>query len=296
MERVYRIAEIVICLKTPFDFQEEGRFRKFAVQPEMQKKADYTVVWEATEIPEIYGGLYMELADKRYYRTETEWVEECVEGAERKPFCWLHMEGDGQESKTGQFWLCRYRKQKEQNFFSTAVLFHNIGFPIMLGQKRTLLLHCSYIKVGRTGILFSGPSGVGKSTQASLWRRYAGAEILNGDRAAIRLSRGRWRAYGLPYAGSSEFFRNETLPVGAVICLGQSRENWIEKLRGAEAFRTVWRNLFQSYALEVLQESAVDTLSTFLENVPVYRMDCRPDRSAVECLKNRLTEEGLLWI
>ena len=38
MERVYRIAGIVICLKTPFDFQEEERFREFAVRRRYRKK------------------------------------------------------------------------------------------------------------------------------------------------------------------------------------------------------------------------------------------------------------------
>ncbi|WP_370839368.1 hypothetical protein [Intestinibacter bartlettii] len=32
------------------------------------------------------------------------------------------------------------------------------------------------------GILFSAPSGTGKSTQADLWEKYENAEIINGDR------------------------------------------------------------------------------------------------------------------
>ena len=58
------------------------------------------------------------------------------------------------------------------------------------------------------GILFSGPSGIGKSTQAALWQRYAGAEIVNGDRALVRPDTGT--VSGVFYAGTSGISRNVT--------------------------------------------------------------------------------------
>ena len=49
-----------------------------------------------------------------------------------------------------------------------------------------LVLHSAYIVTSAgEAILFSGPSGVGKSTQAALWERCAGARVVNGDRALV---------------------------------------------------------------------------------------------------------------
>lgn len=59
-----------------------------------------------------------------------------------------------------------------------------------------LVLHSAYIVTrGGEGILFSGPSGIGKSTQAALWERFAGARTVNGDRALVpaRRKNGRRR-------------------------------------------------------------------------------------------------------
>ena len=49
-------------------------------------------------------------------------------------------------------------------------------------------------------ILFSAPSGTGKSTQADLWQKYVrGVEIINGDRAIIGIEDNGVKAYGLPF-------------------------------------------------------------------------------------------------
>ena len=48
--------------------------------------------------------------------------------------------------------------------------------------KDAMVLHCSVLKVKSGVILFSGPSGIGKSTQAGLWTKYRKARVINGDR------------------------------------------------------------------------------------------------------------------
>ena len=45
-------------------------------------------------------------------------------------------------------------------------------------QKDSFILHSAYIRHRGRAILFSAPSGTGKSTQASLWAQYAGAAFL----------------------------------------------------------------------------------------------------------------------
>ena len=93
------------------------------------------------------------------------------------------------------------------------------------------LLHTSFIKWQGKAILFTAPSGTGKSTQADLWRRIEGAEIINGDRAVLRKEGGIWKAWGLPYAGSSRIFRNESAPVGAIVVLRKNDRNELRRLR-----------------------------------------------------------------
>ena len=78
----------------------------------------------------------------------------------------------------------------------------------VLNSYNTFLLHSSFIKWKDKAILFTAPSGTGKSTQADLWEKYENAEIINGDRSGIRKMDGKWTAYGLPIAGSSGIYKN----------------------------------------------------------------------------------------
>ena len=42
-------------------------------------------------------------------------------------------------------------------------------------------IHSSLIRSHGEGLMFIGPSGIGKTTQAELWHAYRNADIINGD-------------------------------------------------------------------------------------------------------------------
>ena len=71
--------------------------------------------------------------------------------------------------------------------YSQAILESADMFDILAGYGQ-LVLHSSYVLTqSGAAVLFSGPSGIGKSTQAALWQQYAGADVINGDRTLLSL-------------------------------------------------------------------------------------------------------------
>lgn len=149
-------------------------------------------------------------------------------------------------------------------------------------------LHSSVIQWNGQGILFSAPSGTGKSTQAELWRTLEDAQIINGDRGMIRLENGSYAVYGSPYAGTSGIYTNVSVPVRAIVVLSQAPENRLARLDALTAFNRIYR---ESTA-PAWDADFVDQLSTLLidlvERIPVYHLACRPDAGAVEILKQEL--------
>lgn len=152
------------------------------------------------------------------------------------------------------------------------------------------LFHSAYVRVGEQAILFTGPSGIGKSTQADLWMRLRNAELINGDRSIVRLHQGKAMVYGVPYSGSSRVCHNETLPLQAIVCLSQAPRSKIERLTGLRAFRELWAQCCVNTWNRDDMDQCIQTLMEVIQNVPVYHLACTPDESAVVALETMLKE------
>ena len=173
-------------------------------------------------------------------------------------------------------------------FTGSAGVFNRIGMETMLLQHKGLLLHASLIKYNERAIAFSGASGVGKSTQAELWCQYQNAEILNGDRAALRNTENGWVAYGSPYAGTSSVYRKENAPLAAVVVLRQGQENRLQRISGAEALGYLYPELAVHRWQKDFVEKVTELGALLVEQIPMYLLECRPDESAVLLLKKGL--------
>lgn len=169
-------------------------------------------------------------------------------------------------------------------------------FPIrqFLIRYGAVILHSSRVKICGKALLFTAPSQTGKTTQARLWNKYENAEILSNDRTILRKRSGGFMTYGYPVDGSSPVYRNEEIPLGAVIILKQGTENRIERIRLSGALKFLMEQTVSDvWSCEELSEIQSLWLE-LMERCPVYRLTCRPDREAVECLKERLVKDGVI--
>lgn len=153
-----------------------------------------------------------------------------------------------------------------------------------ISRNGGVLLHSSYINVNGKAILFTAPSGVGKSTQAQLWCEYEKAELINGDRSVIYPE----CVCGVPYCGSSGVSKNVTLPIVAIVYLSQAPTDSIEKLNGVRAFRKIWEGCCVNVWNKSDVERSVKTISDVVSSVAVYHLACTKERSAVDILKKEL--------
>lgn len=150
------------------------------------------------------------------------------------------------------------------------------------------LLHAACVRIGQKAVLFTAPSGTGKSTQAQLWGNLRHAELINGDRAAVFPCGDEAWFRGIPFCGSSGVAKNEALPLAAIVYLSQAPETTITRLTGVRAFRRVWEgcsvNVWNSADVELCTESVMNAVSV----VPVYHLACTPDETAVRALEETL--------
>ena len=170
-------------------------------------------------------------------------------------------------------------------------LLSSIMLETLLLQHGRGILHASYICLQEKGIIFSAPSGTGKSTQAELWRQHRGAQIVNGDKAILFLQDDAVAVCGLPLCGSSGICRNVSAPLQAVVVLEQGKENHICRMSGKAAVKAL---LSQMYVRRREAESVIQAMALATEvaaRIPVFQLSCLPDISAVECLEQAIKEE-----
>ena len=149
-------------------------------------------------------------------------------------------------------------------------------------QRHMIQFHSSLIDYQGHGLMFLGPSGIGKTTQAELWDRYRDALIINGDIVFVQETEKAFLGWGTPWHGSSPYCENTNVPVDALIILKQAPENSIRQLEGFEKVTAVSNSVFYPRWLENGMELCLETLDHLLSKIPVYELSCRPDEEAVE--------------
>lgn len=154
--------------------------------------------------------------------------------------------------------------------------------------KDGLILHCACVEYGGAAILFSGPSGIGKSTQASLWGTYQDAPCINGDRILLQKRDNTWYAYGWPVCGSSGICRNKTLPVRAIVMLSQAQENTLASSGQTEVFAALYSQITVNRWNPVAVCRVMDQIEVLVRDIPVYHLGCTISREAVELLQREL--------
>lgn len=187
-----------------------------------------------------------------------------------------------------------YRKDTTVEVQSAKNLYDLMVFPDALLQFDGFVLHASFVCLNKKAILFSGPSGIGKSTQADHWVREFGARILNGDRVIIRYTDKGWMCYGLPVAGTSDIFINEGAPLACIILLKQGSDNIVSELKKTMKISMLYRQTALRPWNPWYTDRLLDLETRLVSQIPVFEYSCLPDSSAAYDLRQYLERRGII--
>ncbi len=135
------------------------------------------------------------------------------------------------------------------------------------------------------GIMFVGPSRIGKTTQAMIWEMLRGAEIINGDKVFLGLRAehpGEIMAYGSPWEGSSPYRVNRGVPLKAIVSLKRQPEKYIRPLTVEEALTVLLFGTYMPNWDDRLTARVMDSIGEMLPLVSAYEMSCLPNGSGVD--------------
>lgn len=169
--------------------------------------------------------------------------------------------------------------------FSLWSVLHLEAFLLKAGA---LDLHSCYTEYRGEAILFTAPSGTGKTTQANLWKRVYGASIVNGDKCLLQRTEDGWLACGFPYHGSAPECENRSFPIRAIVVVRQAPENRVERLSPTRALGLLYSECTVNHWNAERAQRALELLGGLIAQVPVVLLRCNMEEDAARTLHRYL--------
>ena len=294
----YKIAGITIGVEGDWPQLAKSRLADYEIKADagskpkcdvhyvIHQECDNIAMPEAAHAVEMYPHTWMNLKDGGYAR-----VDRVPEFSDKILNCivanndWSEIHG----------YLCREDFSGLPKDFRA---FNVIGATLhyVLFRRNGMELHSSCISYRGQAVLFSAPSGTGKSTHTRLWKEfYPETVIINDDMPALRILPNEAGeeipyAFGTPWAGKTQTNENICAPVRAIVFLKQAKENAIRRVSGGEAAFLVLQGS-RKPLLEDLMSASLDVAAKLMEKVPAYELSCTISREAVDLVRSELFGE-----
>ncbi len=145
----------------------------------------------------------------------------------------------------------------------------------VLSKENTFLFHCSAIAFDGAGVLFTAPSGTGKSTHTRLWRESfrERVTVINDDKPLLKVKDDGIYVYGTPWCGKHGIETNTCAKIKAVVLIERASENSLEKLPFDEGYKVMFAQTHRPSEPEGAV-AALRFINLFAESVPTYKMKC----------------------
>ena len=154
-------------------------------------------------------------------------------------------------------------------------------------------LHAALVEKDGYGVVFLGPSGMGKSTQAKLWVEHQGADFIIGDRPGLRRIDGQWIGYGMPWDGKDGIKQQKQVPIRALISLEQAPENSIRRLTKQEAMIVLLNQVMMPMWDDAAMALLTPLMGQLATEIPFYHLKNLPNKEATELTRKTICETCL---
>jgi hypothetical protein len=163
-------------------------------------------------------------------------------------------------------------------------LFYPMGPLIMYYftvNSDAIMIHASGIFDGEKGRIFSGFSGVGKSTMGNIWKD-KGSLLVNDDRLIIRKIDNSYKIYNTPMFYTDD---SKNALLSTVFLPYHHPENKAEKLNGIKAVVSIFAYCIQhGYDKNILNHH-LNFLSEMCQQLSVFKLGFVPNYEVIDFIK-----------
>ena len=125
----------------------------------------------------------------------------------------------------------------------------------IIPEYGAFVMHGAAVAVNNNAYIFSGNSGIGKTTHILKWlRNLPDAFVVNGDKPFI-ISGDSPKVCGSPWAGKENMQTNSVVPLKAIAFLERAEDNSIRKVSFSEAFPLLYQQIYRSSNAEHVRKT-----------------------------------------
>lgn len=154
-------------------------------------------------------------------------------------------------------------------------------------------MHGSSLYIGnqKYGYIYTGPSGVGKSTHVKLLQQKYKDRlvIINDDKPFISFKDNKCYIYGSPWSGKSHISMNTYAELKSIFVLEQAKDNSLSKLDASEAISRLFKQIYIPKGIDE-SNKGLDLLVTLVNHFPIYLLRANMNKEATDYMDKVLKE------
>lgn len=179
-------------------------------------------------------------------------------------------------------------KESKNNHAEIEYVLTGLMFLELALKEKKLALHGAALNVNNNGIIFSAPSGVGKSTHANHWvTNIENVEVINDDKPLLFMNDGVPYVCGSPWSGKSRINKNQTVPLKQIVFLKQGSNNQIYQLSNKRKILYLFRNTIRPRN-EQLMEEAITIIDALMKSVDIVEYQLTKDKKSLPTIHQYL--------
>ena len=168
-----------------------------------------------------------------------------------------------------------------------------LGFPLdrvlllnMLGLDQGIMMHACGIDDAGRGLLFTGPSGAGKTTMARLWSDHGDATVLGDECIIVRSVEDRYRLYGTPWTGRDRRACPGGVPLERIFFIQHADEDAVSHKGWISTVERLMTQVFSTFYDRAAMQYTLDFCAELGRSVPGYDLRFVPTSEVVRLVQN----------
>lgn len=275
--KYYDVSGVRFAYDFLFDGFLKDNIEKYEIEKTEVKHKMRSILVDEIELP--LSKPLVELSNKRIYQEDDR--EVVIIYSEDIPIIRVEKDDDYKN-------LVLQMKDDLEGLSEIEYVYNGILFMELCLYYSIQSIHGSALQIDDKVVIFSGPSGIGKSTHVNYWRDLIpSTRVINDDKPLLKIINDTVFVAGSPWSGKTKMNENISLPLHSIVFLEQGENNEVIELSQQQKILHIMRNINRPRQVD-LWNKVSNVIEFLIQKVPMYKAAVSNDVDAAIEVKRKI--------